>query len=123
MVAVTLAETEQLEFAAIEALARLIDVAFAVAVKVPPQVLVAFEGLATTIPEGNVSVKPIPVIVAVLLDGFVIVTVSVEVPPGNVMLVGANAMAAVGAPRKFNVAVPVVPVPPLVALTLPVVLT
>jgi len=123
VVAVTLAETWQLEFAASEALARPIDVAFAVAVKVPLQVLVAFGVLATTIPVGKLSVKAKLVIVAVLVDGFVIVTVSVEVALGKVIVVGAKVMVAVGGPKNAKVAEAVVPVPPLVELTVPVVLT
>lgn len=103
-------------------LEMLIELAPAVAVKVPPQVLVAFGVLATTIPVGNVSVKPRPVRDAVLLLGLVIVMVRVEVPPGKVMVGWVNVFVAVGGPSTFNVAEAVRPVPPLVELTLPVVL-
>ena len=51
-----------------------------------------------------------------------IVTVNVEVP-FNGMVVGLNALATVGGVVTVNVAVfDVVPVPPFVALTVPVVL-
>jgi len=48
------------------------------------------------------------------------VSVSVEVPPVGTM-VGANALVMVGAPSTVKVLVPVLPVPPFVALTAPVI--
>jgi hypothetical protein len=122
VVAVTLAETEQLLFAASVPLARLIELAPAVAVKVPLQLLVGLAVFATTIPVGNVSVKFMPVMVAVLPVALVIVTVRMEVPPGSVIVVGANPSMTVGAAIKFKVFEAVKPVPPLVELTVPVVL-
>jgi hypothetical protein len=52
----------------------------AVAVTVPPQLLVSPFGVATTNPAGNVSVKATPVSVTVFADGFVIANVNAVVP-------------------------------------------
>ena len=122
VVAVTLTETEQLLLTGMDPPLRLIEVAPAVGEKVPPQVFVAFGVLATCTPDGNVSLTATPFSVAVLAAGLVMVKVSVELeaaPTG--MLVGANALVMVGAVNTVNMLVPVLPVPPFVALTLPVV--
>jgi len=70
----------------------------------------------------SVSLTATLVRAAALPEGLAIVRVRVEVPPGKVMLGGANALLIVGGDMKFNVAEPVEPVPPLVELTVPVVL-
>ena len=102
---------------------RLMEVAPAVGENVPPHVLLKVNGLATCMPLGNESVKATPVMATLLPVGLVIVMVRVEVPPGKVMVVGLNDLLTVGGARKLTVAVfDVVPVPPLVELTLPVVL-
>ena len=88
----------------------------------PPQPPTTLGGVATTIPAGRVSVKPMPVSVAELLAGLVMVKVNVEVPP-NGMLVGENALTIVGGPTTVNIAVLLVPPGPLsFELMLPVVL-
>jgi hypothetical protein len=101
---------------------RLIELAPAVGEYVPPQVLPEFGVVATTTPDGNVSLTPTPVSPTVLAAGLVMVMVSVEVPP-TAMLVGANTLVMVGGDTAANVAEAVRPVPPFVELTAPVVLT
>lgn len=59
----------------------------AVAVKVPAQVFVTVEGVATIIPAGSVSVKA--VLVSGIPVGFRKVMLSVEVPP-TAIFAGAN---------------------------------
>src|SRR5215471_15310684 len=89
--------------------------------KVPPQVSVAFGGLATTSPAGNVSVKATPVSATV---GFGLVNVNDSVvvwPTGT--NAAPNALVIVGGATTVIVAVLlVVPVPPLADVTAPVVL-
>lgn len=63
---------------------RLITPAPAVAVRVPPQLLVVLEGVAITKPAGRLSVNATPV--KGLLDGFCRVIVSVEVAPATIGL-------------------------------------
>ena len=94
----------------------------------PPPVCVAPEQLVVAaeekvIPLGRVSLTATPVRGTVLPVGFVIVMVIVEVPVVTAMLAEPNALAMVGADTAVNVADAVVPVPPLVELTVPVVLT
>jgi hypothetical protein len=67
-----------------------------------------------------VSVKATPVR-AVPAFGFVIAKVSVLTPPTAIGF-GENAFAMLGGETTVNVSVPVLPVPPLVEVTLPVVL-
>ena len=100
---------------------RLIVVDPAVAVKVPPQVLVALGVLATCTPVGKVSLTARPVRITVLPVGLVMVRVRVEVPP-TAMLLGEKALVIVGGISTDKVAEAVPPVPPFVELTLPVVL-
>src|SRR5271169_4903298 len=101
---------------------RLIELAPAVGEYGPPQVLPAFGVVATTAPDGNVSLTATPDSATVLAAGLVMVMVSVEVPP-TAMLVGLNALVIVGGDTAANVAEAVRPVPPFVELTGPVVLT
>jgi hypothetical protein len=88
---------------------------------VPPQVLVTPGVPATTRPDGNASLTARPVRATVLAAGFVIVRVKTELALATT-LVGANALLIVGGATTVKVAEAVPPVP-LVALTLPVVLT
>lgn len=91
----------------------------AVVVTVPPQVLAL--PVATVIPAGNVSVKLIPVSPSDEF-GFVIVNVKLVVPP-TVTADAPNDFDSVGGEATVTVAVLlVVPVPPLVEVTAPVVL-
>src|ERR1700687_3903244 len=100
---------------------RLIEVLPAVAVNVPPHVLVAFGVAATCRPPGKVSVTATP-LKAVPVLGLVMVKVRVEVPP-TATLVGEKALLILGgATTVREVVLLVVPVPPLVELTAPVVL-
>jgi hypothetical protein len=114
--AVTLTDTTQLPLALIEPPVRLIVPEPAVAVKVPPQVFVAFGVPATCKPLGNVSLTATPVS-AVLALGLVIVRVRVEVPPTKID-VGRKALPIVGGLRaatKLAVIVLLLP-PPLAAV-------
>ena len=92
----------------------------AVAVAVPPHVLVKPGVVATTSPAGRLSTKARP-LSAVLTFGFWIEKTSV-VEPFNGMVAAPNAFAMVGAETTFRLAEEVFPLPPLVDVTLPVVL-
>ena len=92
----------------------------ATAVAVPPQVLFKALGVATTRPAGRLSVKAIPVSASVVL-GFWIVNVS-EVVPFSGMLATPNALVIDGGVATVKLAEAVLPVPPLVEVTFPVVL-
>ena len=118
-VAVTLTDMVHVPLAGAEPPLRLIVVAPAPVVKVPPQVFVAPGVLATCMPVGNGSLTATPV--SAVLLGLVIVRVRVEVPPTTIV-VGLKALAIDGLARTANVALAVRPVPPLVELTAPVVL-
>jgi hypothetical protein len=121
LVAVTFTETAQLLLTGIDPPLRLIVVAAAGAVNVPPQVLVAPGVLATCIPAGKASLTATPVRVTVLAAGLVMVRVRVEVP-FTLMGSGAKALVIVGAALTAKLAEAVVPAPPFVELTVPVVL-
>ena len=118
-VAVMVAETAQFPEAGIVPPVKLMEVAFAVAVNVPPQVLVAFGVPATVMPVGNVSVTAAPVAGSVF--GLVRVRVTVVVPPTG-MLVAVKALEIVGTELTVKVADAGVPVPPFVEVGAPVVL-
>ena len=92
----------------------------AVAVAVPPHVLLRFGVEATTNPAGKLSVNAMP-LSATLVFGLLTLNVS-EVVPFNGMLTAPNALVIVGAEATVRLAVAVLPVPPLVEVTLPVVL-
>src|SRR5882724_9087626 len=95
----------------------------AVAVIVPPpQLPVRPFGVATTKPAGSVSVNATPVRGMVLAAGFVIVKLKL-VEPFSGIVAAPNALVMVGGVATARFAVAVLPVPPLVELTLPVVLT
>src|SRR5580658_7768615 len=68
----------QEEFTAIVPVAKVMEPEPAVAVTVPPQVLVKAFGVETTIPAGKVSVKATPVSAAAFATGLVSVKVRVE---------------------------------------------
>src|SRR5581483_9908985 len=82
----------------------------AVAVAVPPQVLLKPLGDATCTPVGSVSVKLTPVSATVLAAGLLRLKVSVAVPPIR-MLVGLKALLIVGGATTVSVAEAVLPVP------------
>jgi hypothetical protein len=97
-------------------LSEIVPVA-ATVVTVPPQ---AEKLPSTTLnPGGSMSVNPTPVSVAVVL-ALVMVNVRVDVPPTGIA-VGLNALLIEGGPTTVMLAEAVLPVPPLVELTLPVV--
>lgn len=101
----------QLLFTAIVPPVRLIVPDPAVAVGVPPHVLVRPLGVATTSPLGKLSVKATPASATVLAAGFVIVNVSVDVPLTGMPL-GLNAFAMNGGATTtcgFPVSDPVLP--------------
>src|SRR6478736_6298987 len=120
VVPVTLTETVQLALAANVPAERLMLPDPATAVAVPPQVLFKPLGVATTNPAGRLSVKAMPVSARLVL-GFWIVNVS-EVVPFNGMLAAPNTLVIEGGVATVKLADAVLPVPPLVELTLPVVL-
>ena len=93
----------------------------AVAVAVPPQVLLKPFGVETTRPAGRLSVNVTPFDAAGLLAGLVIVIVNVEVP-FTAIAVGLNAFAIDGGTTTLSDADAVPPVPPSVDVTFPVVL-
>jgi hypothetical protein len=90
-----------------------------VVVSVPPQIGVGPE-VTTSSPAGRISVTATPVSATVEL-GLSIVNVRVEVPPSG-MLVGLNALLITGGATTVMLAIAVLPVPPFVAVTAPVVL-
>lgn len=92
----------------------------AVAVAVPPQVLFSAFGVATTSPAGRLSVNATPLNATPVL-GFVMVKVR-EVVPFSGIVAAPNALAIEGGVTTVKLAVAVLPVPPLVEVTAPVVL-
>jgi hypothetical protein len=115
-----LTETVQLALAASVPAERLMEPEPATAVAVPPQVLLNALGVATTRPAGRLSVKAIPVSVT-LVFGFWMVNVS-DVVPFSGMVAAPNTLVMVGGEATVKLAVAVLPVPPLVELTAPLVL-
>ena len=115
----TFTETVQLALAARVPAERLILPDPATAVAVPPQVLFRPDGVATTNPAGRLSVKAIPFSVTFVL-GFWMVNVRLVVP-FNGMLAAPKALAMDGGEATVKLAVAVLPVPPFVDVTLPVV--
>jgi hypothetical protein len=102
---------------------RLIEVELAAAVTVPPQELLTPGVDATCSPLVSVSLNAIPVSALVLLAGLVMVKVVVVVPFSG-MLAAPNALLIVGGATTLSVAVLLAtPVPPLVEVIAPVVLT
>jgi len=99
---------------------RLMEPEPAAAVVVPPQLLVNPFGVATTKPAGRVSLKATPVS-AIDAFGFEMLKVS-EVEAFSRMLAAPKALVMVGGVATVKLAVAVLPVPPLVEVTFPVVL-
>jgi hypothetical protein len=90
-------------------------------VKVPPQVVAP--AVDNVIPDGSVSVTPTPVRATELAAGLVMVMVIVDVPfNGMPAALEPNPLVIVGGATTVRVALAVVPAPPLVELTAPVVL-
>jgi hypothetical protein len=116
----TLTETVQLALAANVPAERLMLPEPATAVAVPPQVLFNALGVATTNPAGKLSVKAIPFSVTPVF-GFWMVNVS-EVVPFSGMLAAPNALVIDGGEATVKLAEAVLPVPPFVEVTAPVVL-
>jgi len=90
------------------------------AVAVPPQVLLRAGVAATTKPAGRLSVKAIPVRENVLLTGLLMVKDKL-VEPFSGMLAAPNTFKIEAGAATVRFAVAVLPVPPFVEVTLPVV--
>jgi hypothetical protein len=112
VVPVTLTTTSQLELGAIDPPLSEIEPDPAVAVAVPPHVLLSPLGVATTNPDGSVSVNATPDSATVFSDGLVIVNVN-DVVPFNGTVAAPNALAIDGGLTTVSVALAVFPVPPL----------
>lgn len=119
---VTLTLTVQVAFAASVDPLRLTDALPTAAVAVPPQVLTKPFGEAIFNPSGKLSVSAMPVSATVFPAGFVKVRVSTDLSPAAIVA-GAKAFATTGGATTVRVAVAVLPVPPLVEVTAPVVFT
>jgi hypothetical protein len=120
VVPVTFTETVQDALLAIVPAERLTPDEPATPVAVPPHVLLIPLGVATTSPDGKLSVNASPVSPAGF--GFVMLKVS-EVEPFNGMVTAPNAFVIEGASAvTLMLAEAVPPVPPSVDVTLPVVL-
>jgi hypothetical protein len=116
----TFTETVQLALAAKVPADRLTDPDPPTAVAVPPQVLLRFGVEAITSPAGKLSVKAIPFRVT-LVFGFWILNVN-EVVPFSGICAAPNNLVMDGGEATVKFAEAVLPVPPLVEVTLPVVL-
>jgi len=99
---------------------KLTELAPATAVAVPPQVLDNPLGVATTKPADRLSVNAMPVSGMALETGLVMSKVR-EVDPFSGILAAPNALVIVGGVATARFAVAVLPVPPFVEVTLPVV--
>src|ERR1700704_1229542 len=98
---------------------RLMEDEPAAAVVVPPQLLVRALGVDTCRPAGSTSVKAMPV--SGVVFELAILNVS-DVVPFSRIVAAPKALEIVGAEATLRFAVAVLPVPPLVEVTLPVVL-
>jgi hypothetical protein len=116
----TFTETVQLALAASVPADKLTEPDPAAAVAVPPHVLFRLGVEATINPAGKLSVKAIPVS-ARLVFGFWMVNVS-EVVPFSGICAAPKAFVIAGGVATVRLAEAVLPVPPLVEVTLPVVL-
>jgi hypothetical protein len=120
VVPVTLTETVQSPAAAIVPPVKLTDVSREAGENVPPQLVDASGELATTSPEGKTSVKATPVN---WFDAFGLVMVNVSVVvPFSAMLGAPKAFEIDGGDSTVRLADAVVPVPPSVEVTAPVML-
>jgi hypothetical protein len=115
----TFSETIQEALAARVPAERLAEPAPDTPVAAPPHVLFRLLGVATTNPAGKLSVKAIPVSVTPAL-GLLTVKVKEDVPFSGIVA-APNALVIVGGLATIRFAVAVLPVPPLVDVTLPVV--
>lgn len=120
VVPVTLTDTTQLELLGTVPPARLTIELPPVAVAVPPQVLLRLGVADTTSPEGRLSVNAIPLREKGFAAGLLIVKDKV-VEPFSAILVGANAFVIIGGVATVRLAIAVLPVPPFVEVTFPVV--
>jgi hypothetical protein len=93
-----------------------------IAAATPVQVVAKPFGVATTSPAGRLSVKPIPVSGIVFAAGLLIVNVRLAEPLRG-MLAAPKAFTIVGGVATVKFAVAVLPVPPFVEETVPVVFT
>jgi hypothetical protein len=93
----------------------------ATAVEVPPQVLASVFGVAITRPAGKLSVNAIPVRLNGLLPGLVMLNVR-DVVLFRGIFATPNAFVIVGGVATERLAVAVLPLPPFVEVTFPVVL-
>src|SRR5882724_7952981 len=100
---------------------RLTDPEPATAVAVPPHVLLNPFGVVTTKPGGRLSVKATPVSAMVLATGLVMVKLKL-VEPFNETVAKPNDFVMVGGVATVTLADAVLPVPPFVEVTFPVVL-
>src|SRR5689334_1461971 len=116
----TFTEIVQLALAANVPAERLMLPDPATAVAVPPQVLFNALGVATTNPAGRLSVNAMP-LSATPVFGLLMVNVS-DVVPFNGMLAAPNALVIDGGEATVRLAEAVLPVPPFVEVTFPVVL-
>jgi hypothetical protein len=121
VVPVTLNETTQEALGASVAPPSDAEAAPGTAVAVPEHVLARLEGVAMTNPAGKLSVKARPVSGIVFEDGFAIVNERL-VDPLTGIVAAPNALAIVGGAATVRFALAVLPVPPLVEVTAPVVL-
>lgn len=119
VVPVTLTETAHEPLAAMVPLLRLTTEEPPVAVTVPLQVLVILGVEATTRPEGRLSVNATPV--RPMVFGLLMLKLKVVVPLSG-MLAAPNDLMIDGGLATLRFAVAVLPVPPLVEDTAPVVL-
>jgi len=120
VVPVTLSETTQEALGASVAPERESEAAPATAVAVPEQVLARLEGVATTRPAGKLSVNARPVSEIAFDEGFVTVNERL-VDPFKGIAAAPNALVIVGGAATLKLALAVLPVPPLVDVTAPVV--
>src|SRR4029077_9766041 len=120
--AVTFTEKVQEPFAGNVAPPRLTDEEPAAAVMVPaPQVPVRAFGVDTTRPAGKLSVKAMPVSATAFAVGLVIVKLR-EVEPFSGRVAAPNVLVMTGGLATVTLAVAVLPVPPFVEVTAPVML-
>lgn len=112
-------ETVQLALAASVPAERLTLDEPAVAVAVPPHVLLRLGVEAMTNPAGKLSVNAMP-LSATFVFGLVMLNVS-DVVPFTGMLAAPKVLAMAGGEATVRFAVAVLPVPPLVEVTAPVV--
>jgi len=120
VVAVTFTETVQDALVARVAPVKLTAPEPAAAVAVPPQEFVKALGVETTKPAGKVSVNATPVSETVFAAGFVITKLK-EVEPFTGTEAAPKDFTMDGGLATVRLAVAVLPVPPFVEVTLPVV--